>query len=101
MTDWTERQIRNGTLDQIIAIVTEEATTSQATRIGKQIGYAIAKDVMADELPPEWTGLSDQDGDIATAAGIMPNTPEWDEMEAAAKHTYMFFTIRVAGPTAT
>lgn len=60
-----------------------------ATEIGRKIGAAIARDVLAeDDLPFEWTGLDAQDGDQLLAAGFVAGTPEWAEAEAAAKAEY-------------
>ena len=59
--------------------------TSHATKIGTRIGLAIARDVIADDLPREWTGLDDQDGDRLLAAGIESDTSQWDAAEEAAK----------------
>lgn len=59
-----------------------------ATEIGIKVGKAIARDVIADDMPREWTGLDAQDGDRLTAAGIDLGTPEWSEAEAAAEEAY-------------
>ncbi len=61
---------------------------STQTRLGADIGRAIARDVLADGMPQEWTGLDAQDGDELTAAGIVPGTIEWAEAEGAAKAAY-------------
>ena len=61
---------------------------STQTRLGATIGRAIARDVLADGMPHEWTGLDAQDGDELTAAGILPGTTEWAEAAVAAKATY-------------
>ena len=61
-------------------------TTEQ---IGTKIGQAIARDVLADGLPREWTGLDVQDGDELTAAGIDPGSDDWEAAEAAAKAAYL------------
>jgi hypothetical protein len=69
-------------------------TTRTATEIGTRIGLAIARDVIANsDLPREWTGIEDQDGDQLTAAGIEPGTQEWAEAEKAAEEAY---TARLA-----
>ena len=39
------------------------------TRIGATIGKAMARDVLAEDMPREWTGLDPQDADELTAAG--------------------------------
>lgn len=59
-----------------------------ASEIGTRVGKAIARDVVADGLPREWTGLDAQDGDVLTAAGLTPGTAEWAEAEAAAEAAY-------------
>lgn len=63
-------------------------TLETARKIGLKIGKAIARDVLADDMPRTWTGLDAQDGDQLTAAGIEPNTIEWDEAEDAARQAY-------------
>lgn len=60
-----------------------------ATEVGTKIGRAIARDVLADDMPREWTGIDPQDGDIATEAGINPDTAEWNEMESSAEKAYL------------
>ena len=70
-------------------------TTTTTTRtdtpelIGRRIGRAIARDVIADDMPREWTGLDPQDGDQLTAAGIAPGTAAWDDAETAARREYL------------
>ena len=56
--------------------------------VGTRVGAAIARDVLAEDLPRAWTGLDSQDGDQLIAAGILPGTPEWDEVEASAEAEY-------------
>jgi hypothetical protein len=63
-------------------------TTSRATEVGRAIGEAMARDAKAEDMPREWTGIDPQDGDRATAAGIVPDTDEWDEMERSAREAY-------------
>ena len=61
-----------------------------ADTIGTRVGQAIAREVLADpELPREWTGLDGQDGDILTAAGLTPDTPDWDLAVRAARQAYL------------
>ena len=60
-----------------------------AKQVGARIGKAIARDVIARNLPRKWTGLDPQDGDFATDSGIKPDTDQWEEMEAAAKIAYL------------
>lgn len=62
---------------------------STQTRIGADIGRAIARDVLASNMPQEWTGLDPQDADELTAAGIENDTMEWIEAEGAAKAAYL------------
>lgn len=62
---------------------------TRAQDIGTRIGQAIARDTLADKLPREWTGLSDQDGDQLTAAGIEPSSSEWEEAIEAARVAYL------------
>lgn len=61
---------------------------STAKSIGEKIGRAMARDVLAEDMPREWTGLDAQDGDVATGAGLRPGTDEWEEMEQAARRAY-------------
>lgn len=67
---------------------------SKAIKIGKMIGRAIARDVMADHdmmadgMTRKWTGLSPEDGDQLTAEGILRGTPEWETAEDAAQMEY-------------
>ena len=61
---------------------------TNATEIGTRIGKAIARDVIADDLPREWTGLDDQDGDQILAAGIEQDSDDWDAAEVAAEAAY-------------
>lgn len=56
--------------------------------IGKRIGKAMARDVLADDMPRAWTGLDAQDGDELLADGFEPSTPEWSVAQAAAKVAY-------------
>jgi hypothetical protein len=58
-------------------------------QIGARIGQAIARDVLAENMPREWTGLDPQDADQATAAGLRPDTAQWAAMERAAKAAYL------------
>lgn len=60
-----------------------------ATDIGERVGRAIARDVLADDMPREWTGIDPQDGDKITRAGVRPGTPEWAEAEEAARVAYI------------
>ena len=58
------------------------------TRIGATIGKAMARDVLAEDMPREWTGLDPQDADELTAAGVVPGTIQWVEAEGAARAAY-------------
>ncbi len=76
---------------QILAVIEEaNACTSlcHARRVGAEVGEAIARDVLADDMDREWTGIDPQDGDRLTAAGIEPGTPEWEAAEEAAEEAY-------------
>lgn len=60
-----------------------------ATEVGAKIGRAMARDVLAENMPSKWMGLDPQDADIATDDGINPDTTEWVEMNSSAKKTYL------------
>jgi hypothetical protein len=60
-----------------------------AIEVGHRIGRAIARDVLAEDMPREWTGLDAQDADEATAAGLVPDTEEWAAMVEAAEAAYL------------
>jgi hypothetical protein len=59
-----------------------------AKELGRKIGQAIARDVLADDMPREWTGLDPQDADLLTSAGLQPGTTEWTKVEDAAEIAY-------------
>jgi len=59
-----------------------------AVQIGRRIGQAIARDVVADDLPRDWTGLDPQDADELTAGDYEPDTPEWAAAEEEARRFY-------------
>ena len=61
----------------------------QISALGKKIGNAIARDVLASDIPRTWTGLDAQDGDQLTAAGITPDSPEWEQAETAARDAFL------------
>jgi hypothetical protein len=65
-------------------------TTTHPTpeQIGTRVGAAIARDVLAEDMPRKWTGLDPIDGDVLISAGIAAGTPEWERAEAAAKIEY-------------
>jgi hypothetical protein len=54
-----------------------------ATEIGMKIGKGIARDVIADGLPREWTGLDPQDADL------IPEGMDSDEVERIAEEVYL------------
>jgi hypothetical protein len=56
-------------------------TTTQ--ELGRRIGKAIARDVLADNLDRTWTGLDAQDADQ------IPEGMDRDEIEEAAKAAYL------------
>lgn len=67
--------------------MTTQTTTPAA--LGTQIGRAIARDVLAEDMPRAWTGLDAQDGDRLIAAGIQPDTDAWAVAEQAAREAYL------------
>lgn len=89
--DLIEEQISDGDTSGTVTVGSGEGDgreityhweiTDPAQEIGQRIGAAMARDTKAEGMPMGWTGLGDQ----ATAAGIEPNTDEWERMEAAAK----------------
>jgi hypothetical protein len=58
------------------------ATNMTAEQVGKRIGRAMARDVLAEDMPREWTGLDAQDIDQ------IPGGIDFDEVEAAAQKEY-------------
>ena len=66
-------------------------TKETPEEVGGRVGYAIAKDVITNGWPREWTGLDPQDGDQFTAAGLEPESAEWLAAEETAKKAYLFF----------
>lgn len=56
--------------------------TTQERRIGERIGQAIARDVLAEDMPREWTGLDPQDADQ------IPPECDPDEVESEARKAY-------------
>ena len=63
--------------------------SDQISALGRKIGNAIARDVLASDMPRTWTGIEDQDGDQLTAAGILPDSPEWEQAECAARDAFL------------
>ncbi len=45
-------------------------TTRNPEEIGRFVGRAIARDVLREGMPREWTGLDSQDTDAIVAAGL-------------------------------
>ncbi len=73
-------------------------TTKTAREIGRTVGQAIARDVMADaDMTLEWTGLEAQDGDQLAAAGFATGTQEWADAEEAAEEAYHEIVTLVCG----
>ena len=67
-------------------------TTTTPEQIGTRVGAAIARTARDEGLHGAgltWTGIEPQDGDQFTAAGIEPNTPEWDAAEDYARIAYL------------
>ena len=63
--------------------------SDQIDALGRKIGNAIARDVLAEAMPRTWAGLDAQDGDQLTAAGILPDTAEWEQAERAARDAFL------------
>ena len=61
----------------------------QAVEAGRAVGRAIARDVIAEDMPREWTGLDAQDGDQLTSAGIDPGTTAYAVSDAHDIRTYV------------
>ena len=68
--------------------MTQQTGIGLAIEVGASIGDAIARDVIADGMSVEWTGLDPQDGDRLTAVGIEPDTHLWEVAEHAAQAAY-------------
>ena len=64
------------------------STEEIARKVGTCVGRAIARDVLAHFMPHEWTGLTAQDGDQLTAAGLELNTDAWRLAERCAEDAY-------------
>ena len=58
-------------------------TIETAVTIGTRIGRAIARDVIADNMPREWTGLDPQDVDQ------IPEGMDAGAVEAVARRVYL------------
>lgn len=63
--------------------------SDQIDALGRKIGNAIARDVLARNMSRIWTEIEDQDGDQLTAAGILPDSPEWEQAERAARDAFL------------
>jgi hypothetical protein len=66
----------------------EVIDSGRAIEVGRRIGRAMARDARAEDMSTEWAGLDAQDGDVATEAGLVPDTPEWETMEAEARRKF-------------
>lgn len=73
----------------IMATAARSRDETNASKLGRRIGLAMARDVVAEAMPRTWTGFDAQDGDELTAAGMKIGTDEWNEAEAAAKEAYL------------
>jgi hypothetical protein len=58
-------------------------TTTNETTIGERIGEAMARDVIADGMSQEWTGLDPQDADQ------IPAGMDLDAVERIARDAYL------------
>jgi hypothetical protein len=52
------------------------------------VGRAIARDVIAENWDRRWIGLEPQDADRFMAAGLDPDTSEWEVATRVAKQSY-------------
>lgn len=66
-------------------MVTTQTAQSEIERVGKFIGEAIAKDVVAEGMPREWTGLDPQDVDQ------IPDGMDHDAVERVAERAYLAY----------
>jgi hypothetical protein len=64
------------------------SSTSRAVEVGTRVGAAIARDVIRENMPREWTGIDPQDADQITASGIEYGSPEYRAAEEAAETEY-------------
>jgi len=76
--DEVEDYYRNGKAERRLAVFDA----------GRRVGRAIARDVIADGMPRQWTGLDPQDADQLSLAGIEPGTEDWARAEEAARAAY-------------
>jgi hypothetical protein len=70
------------------ASIERHTTETKSTQIGIRIGKAMARDVLAEDMPRKWAGLSAEDGDQLTAAGIVPGSQQWADAALAAFGAY-------------
>ncbi len=71
--------------------------TELARRLGRTIGRAIALDVIAEDMPREWTGLDAVDGDLLLAAGMVADSDEWQIAETTAEAMYRIAITKAKG----
>ena len=63
-------------------------TTETVLSVGTRIGRAIARDVIAEDMPREWTGLDPQDADQ------IPEGMDAGAVEAVARRAYLRVIVR-------
>ena len=63
-------------------------TEEQIRNTAEHVGRAIARDVIAENLDRQWTGLDIQDGDHFLKIGLDNTMPEWDRAEEIARDSY-------------
>ncbi|MFW6024036.1 MAG: hypothetical protein ACOC8P_00265 [Dichotomicrobium sp.] len=63
--------------------MTNETRYITEDECGRRIGAAIAKDVLADDMPRTWTGLDPQDADQ------IPDGLDYEAVEEAARVEYL------------
>lgn len=66
-------------------MATTKTAQSAIEQIGRRIGEAMARDVLAEHMPREWTRLDAQDGDQ------IPEGMDFDAVEAAAERAYLAY----------
>ena len=60
-----------------------KTTTETIVTVGTRIGMAIARDVLAEDMPRDWTGLDPQDADQ------IPEGMDTGAVEAVARRVYL------------
>lgn len=66
-----------------------DANLQRAKELGERIGRAIARDVIAEGMPPEWAGLGAQDQDqLDEFADYPEDSPEYQTIYEAARSAY-------------